>query len=119
MPGTLDVSVPRAADQYTGLRHSHYICSRLLGTAGTAETVTIPANAYAVNIAASDHFVARFRAAGNATAAAWPTDIDDGSAPGELNPGFRHIAQDGSEGEISLVANSANVAVTLSFYLKP
>lgn len=115
---SLTTPVPRAADPYTGLLHSKYICGRLLNTAGTAETVTVPQNAYAVNIAATDHFVARFAPLGDANPAVWPSDIDDGSQPGELNPGFRHLPPDGSIGQISLVANSANVAVTLSFYIK-
>lgn len=115
MPASL-ITFPRSADIFGGRRQSKWINARLLGTAGTAEDITIPAGATHVFLSATDDFVALMHIAGDGLAAVWPSDKDDGSQPGELSPTVLSIARDGSETLISVVANVANVAITASFY---
>ena len=111
----LTVTAPRAADPYTGLQQSDYICSFALA-AGAAESCQIPAGAYAVLFSSSDHFVALIQAAGAIVSAVWPVDATDGTAKGELNPTFRKLRS--TDTQISVIANSTTV-LTASFFLKP
>src|SRR5688572_4548757 len=68
----------------------------------TAELVSIPAGAVAVQFAATSHFVAKSGDA--AVAAAWPTDLDDGTGL-ELNPDIRRL--DGVDTHISVMLKDA------------
>lgn len=113
MASSPTVVVPRAADAFVALQQSDCICSRALA-AGAAETITVPDAATHVNFAASDNFVANMTTQAAPVAAAWPTDKDDGSQPGELNPTFRRLNV-GQNRAISVIANSVTV-LTASFY---
>lgn len=117
MSTTPSYAVPRSADAFDALPQSDCICARLLGAANTPETITIPTNADRVLLAAAGgDFVALFGPAG-ATTAALPSDKDDGSQAGEINPTMRKIRT--TDKVISVISFAANVYVTASFYLKP
>lgn len=110
------ITFPRSADIFGGRRQAKWINARLLGTAGTAESITIPPGATHVFLSATDDFVALMHNSTDGLVAIWPADIDDGTQGGELSPTVLAIARDGSETLISVVANVANVAITASFY---
>lgn len=111
------IAFPRAADPYSGLPQADCINAKMLGTAATAETSLVPQGAYAVLFSADDHFVAYIQGAGPVVAAVYPTDIEDGTQKGELNPTLRKLKS--TDVQISLVAKSNNVGVTLSYFVKP
>lgn len=113
MAATPGFNLNVAQDGSYGLTQSDCIYARVLGTPGTAESVTPPAKAKRVVFSADGDFYARM----DGTAAAVPAaDVSDGSAP-ELNPGVRNISYDNSNNPvaISLVSSAARI-VTLMFY---
>lgn len=91
-----------------------YVDHRLLVTAGTAETVTVPANGDIVVFQLQDDegiFYARW----DGSAAAVPSgDIADGTGA-EINPSVRFIPNSAST-SFSIVSPIANTLVIMSFY---
>lgn len=103
------LGLPLSVGEYFGLPPSDYVLSRALA-ASTQEQFVIPTGAKFVMFAANDHFAAKFGT--SAVAAAWPTDVTDGTAS-ELNPTLRTIPRDATH--ISVIGLTAMV-VTASFY---
>lgn len=86
-----------------------YVQAKALAS-GVAELVTVPSGATHVVMRGTADFAAL--AGGTGAAAAWPTDVSDGSAS-ELNPDFRRLRA--TDTHISVIAASSCV-VTLAFH---
>jgi hypothetical protein len=103
---------PREMTEYAAIPMKGYINGRSLA-AMTAERIAIPTNATHVVFSAEYSFVAL---SGDSTVtAAWPTDVDDGTAS-ELNPTVRKL--NGSDTHISVMMATAGT-ITARFYKQP
>lgn len=103
--------LPRSVDQYFALPFTDTINALALA-ANTAETMTVPADAYFVSMSATADFYARRTAAGTAASAATvATDTTDGTGSA-LNPTLRRV----SPGDSISVISAATCIVTFEFF---
>lgn len=112
----LTLKLPRGVDVYAALPQSDYTENKLLGSAGTAETITVPKDAS--NVAArfvllsgTAAFSAKFGTAA-VTATQVDTTVGDGSM---VSPTFRKILD--GQTHISVVSATANCVISAEFFL--
>lgn len=105
--------LPRSVDSFFALPFTDTINAVALA-ANTAETVTVPPDAYFVAMSATADFYAKWTTAGTTpSVAAVATDLTDGSASC-LNPTLRRVSPGGS---ISVIS-AATCIVTFEFFTR-
>ena len=104
-------NLPRSTDQYFALPFTDTINALSLA-ANTAETMTVPADAYYVAMSATADFYAKWTAAGStASVATVPSDTTNG-ASAACNPTLRRV----SPGDSISVISPATCIVTFEFF---